>query len=180
ATAKAYWEELKPTLSPEEAAHHPARYALAELENIHSPAILVEPIHRAVFGVDPAELRTALRACCGAATESDAQPFTLLTQDGDTALSFTAPTEPLCVGSVDAFLAQYRVQHPALRVDYIHGEDALRRLCNETTVGFLLPPFDKNDLFRGVYLGGVLPRKTFSMGHAEEKRYYLESRKITR
>ena len=63
-------------------------------------------------------------------------------------------------------------------MDYIHGEDSLAALAAAGAVGLLLPPFEKADLFRGVYLGGVLPKKTFSMGHAEEKRYYLECRAI--
>lgn len=65
-------------------------------------------------------------------------------------------------------------------MDYIHGEAAVRELAAGGALGVLLPPFEKADLFRGVYLGGVLPKKTFSMGHAEEKRYYLECRRITR
>lgn len=181
ATAKAYWEELKATLSPEEAAGHPARYALAELENIHSPAILIEPIHRVVFGIEKAAFTAALKEYFGESLGSEGtQTFTLIgrTPDEDLRLALRDPQEPLCAGSMEAFLASFLPRHPECRVDYIHGEAAVRALCAEGASGILLPPFEKADLFKGVYLGGVLPRKTFSMGHAEEKRYYLECRRI--
>ena len=64
------------------------------------------------------------------------------------------------------------------RVDYVHDEPAVRALCRQGGVAFLMPPFEKSDLFKGIVMGGVLPRKTFSMGHAEEKRYYMECRNI--
>lgn len=181
ATAKAYWEELKATLSPEEAANHPARYALAELENIHSPAILIEPIHRVVFGIEKAAFTAALKEYFGETLGSEGeQHFTVIgrgpTEDEQFALR--EPKEPLCAGSIEAFLGAFLPSHPECRVDYIHGEEAVRALCAEGAAGILLPPFEKDDLFKGVYLGGVLPRKTFSMGHAEEKRYYLECRRI--
>lgn len=181
ATAKAYWEELKVTLSPEEAKTHPARYALAELENIHSPAILIEPIHRVVFGIEKPALKAALAAYFGDSLGSEGEQwFTLIGHSpaDDERLWLRAAKEPLCAGSIEAFLGDFLPRHPECRVDYIHGEGAVRTLCTEGACGILLPPFEKDDLFKGVYLGGVLPRKTFSMGHAEEKRYYLESRRI--
>ena len=84
----------------------------------------------------------------------------------------------LAVGTVEAFLADYLMLHPAAAVDYIHGEEAVAELSGGGNTGILLPDFEKRDLFRGVVLGGVLPRKTFSMGHAQDKRYYLECRAI--
>ena len=91
----------------------------------------------------------------------------------------TEPNAPLTVGTAEAFVEYYLADHPGVAVDYIHDEPALRALCAKGAVGLLLPPFAKSDLFKGVVLGGVLPRKTFSMGHAEEKRYYLECRRIS-
>ena len=82
------------------------------------------------------------------------------------------------MGTLEAFLADFGRENPGARVDYIHGRDEVRRLAQQGAVGVLLPDFQKSDLFRGVVLGGVLPKKTFSMGHAQEKRYYLECRKI--
>ncbi len=190
ATAKAWWEEVKKGLSPAETAAHPARYCLVEIENIHDPAIRFEPIHRAVFGANadalPEEM-TRFFAAQGAALRTGpqaadagaaAQRFTLLAGGRRLDCALTGSPAPLCVGSIEAFLADWLSSHPGARVDYIHGEDSLAALAAAGAVGLLLPPFEKADLFRGVYLGGVLPKKTFSMGHAEEKRYYLECRAI--
>ena len=107
------------------------------------------------------------------------QPFTLAGPHMANVLSFEEPTEPLAVGTIDEFIEYYIERHSEARVDYVHDEPAVRALCKKGAVAFLMPPFAKSDLFKGVVMGGVLPRKTFSMGHAEEKRYYIECRKIT-
>ena len=184
ATAKAYWEELKPTLSEEQRKTHPARWCLAEVCNVHSPAIEIEPIHRVVFGVAAKELYAALDAWDqqqgNSATMSD-QRLRLADAYGECAVALANPPAPLTVGSVEAFLADYLPKHPGVTVDYIHGESAAIALAANPTkpaTAILLPDFAKADLFKGVVLGGVLPRKTFSMGHAEEKRYYNECRVI--
>lgn len=181
ATAKAYWEELKPTLSPARQKTHPARFCLVEVENIHCPAIRVEPIHRAVFGADAAAFGADFAAFLqknGAL--GGGQAFRLALPDGgQRLLTASDAVHPLAVGTLEAFLAAWQPTHPQARVDYIHGEDAVRQLAAQGAVGVLLPPFAKSDLFRGVVLGGVLPKKTFSMGSAREKRYYLECRKIS-
>lgn len=189
ATAKAYWEELKPTLSRAEQESHPARYCLAEVCNVHSPAIEIEPIHRVVFGASAGETAAAF-AAWGAQNgvqtapraEEAIQTFTLADAAGDTAVRLSASPDPLTVGTVEHFLADWLAERPNLQVDYIHGEASARALAADAArpaAALLLPPFEKSDLFRGVVLGGVLPRKTFSMGHAEEKRYYNECRSLT-
>ena len=184
ASAKAYWEELKQTLTPEQQADHPARWCLAEVCNVHSPAIEIEPIHRVLFNVDCGAVLLALIAwsdshnagiCFGDARQ---QSFTLAGPHVANVLSFEHPVAPLTVGTIDAFIEYFMARHIEARVDYVHDEPAVRALCKQGGVAFLLPPFDKSDLFKGVVMGGVLPRKTFSMGHAEEKRYYIECRKI--
>ena len=185
ASAKAYWEELKPTLTPEQRETHPARWCLAEVCNVHSPAIEIEPIHRVLFNVDCATVLLSLitwsdsnmAGCCFGGSKQ--QPFTLAGPHMSNVLSFENPTEPLTVGTIDDFIADYMERHTEARVDYVHDEPAVRALCKKGAVAFLMPPFAKSDLFKGVVMGGVLPRKTFSMGHAEEKRYYVECRKIT-
>ena len=185
ATAKACWEELKKTLTPEQAENHPARWCLAEVCNVHSPAIEIEPIHRVLFNVDCATVLLSLITwsdanmvgCCFGGSKK--QPFTLAGPHMANVLSFEDPTEPLTVGTIDDFISDYMARHPEAKVDYVHDEPAVRALCKQGAVAFLMPPFAKSDLFRGVVMGGVLPRKTFSMGHAEEKRYYIECRKIT-
>ena len=177
ATAKAYWEELKPTLTEEERQHHPARWCLAEVCNVHSPAIEIEPIHRVVFGVSAQELYEALDRwdqAQGRRTEPSAQRCKLADRQGEIEVALQNPP-------VEAFLEEWLPQHPQAHVDYIHGASTALSLAarpGTPTTAILLPDFAKADLFRGVVLGGVLPRKTFSMGHAEEKRYYNECRVI--
>ena len=107
------------------------------------------------------------------------QSFTLAGPHVANVLSFEHPVAPLTVGTIDAFIEYFMARHIEARVDYVHDEPAVRALCKQQGgVAFLLPPFEKSDLFKGIVMGGVLPRKTFSMGHAEEKRYYIECRKI--
>lgn len=184
ATAKAYWEELKPTLSEEQRRTHPARWCLAEVCNVHSPAIEIEPIHRVVFGVGAKELYAALDAWDqqqGSSTTMSDQRLRLADANGESAVALANPPAPLTVGSVEAFLADFLPAHPGVTVDYIHGESTALALASDPAkpaTAILLPDFAKADLFKGVVLGGVLPRKTFSMGHAEEKRYYIECRRI--
>ena len=184
ASAKAYWEELKPTLTPEQRENHPARYCLAEVCNVHSPAIEIEPIHRVLFNVDCGAVLLALITwsdsnmagiCFGSAKK---QSFTLAGPHVSNVLSFEDPVAPLTVGTIDEFIEHFLARHKEARVDYVHDEPAVRALTKQGGVAFLLPPFEKSDLFKGIVMGGVLPRKTFSMGHAEEKRYYIECRKI--
>ncbi len=183
ASAKAFWEELKPTLSPEDQLTHPARYCLCEVCNIHSDAIEMEPIHRVLFETDGADVYEAWEDYCEK-NELDLedgkadQVFTLVSLAGEEPFAIRSPKEPLTVGTVDAFIAEYLNSHKEVRVDYIHEEEAVRNLCDDGAVGILLPTFAKSDLFKGVVQGGVLPRKTFSMGQAVEKRYYLECRNI--
>ncbi len=186
ATAKAAWEEIKADLSPEQQKNHPARFCLVELENVQSPAIEIEPIHRVVFEADaPCLLHSfALFAStvgakiCRTNCVDGGQSITIVGDEGRVDLCIQNAPSPLAAGTVEAFLTYYEEDHPEMRVDYVHGEKAVEDLVANGAVGILLPPFEKSDLFRGVALGGVLPKKTFSMGHAEEKRYYLECRKI--
>ena len=184
ASAKACWEELKKTLPPEQQLTHPARWCLAEVCNVHSPAIEIEPIHRVLFNVDCGAVLLALIAwsdshaagiCFGDAKQ---QSFTLAGPHVANVLSFEHPVAPLTVGTIDAFIEYFMTRHIEARVDYVHDEPAVRALCRQGGVAFLMPPFEKSDLFKGIVMGGVLPRKTFSMGHAEEKRYYMECRNI--
>ena len=109
------------------------------------------------------------------------QRLRLADAHGESAVALANPPAPLTVGSVEAFLADFMPAHPGVTVDYIHGESTALALASDPArpaTAILLPDFAKADLFKGVVLGGVLPRKTFSMGHAEEKRYYNECRVI--
>lgn len=183
ATAKARWEELKAGLSAAERETHPARYCLCEVCNVHASAIEIEPIHRVLFGADQADVLAALAAYCQKtgmvlSQGTGEQNFTFVNANATQGYGIDAPIHPLAVGSIDAFIADYLTSHPTVEVDYIHDQAAVEALCAKGGVGFLMPPFAKSDIFKGVVLGGVLPRKTFSMGHAEEKRYYVECRKL--
>ena len=181
ATAKACWEELKPTLSEAERQTHPARYALVELVNLHDDSLEFEPIHRVLFGVDPKQLLADLLAAYpGAhygAGEGHQITYVLPGERGGI-LTVPHPTAQLEVGTLQTFLDQYLEAHGG-KIDYIHGEDVVEQLVQQPdSIGFLLPGMGKDQLFPTVIFDGALPRKTFSMGEARDKRFYLEARKI--
>lgn len=176
ATAKACWEKLKPSLSTEEQKNHPARFCLVEIENIHDDALLFEPIHRLVFDVNPEEVLSELSKyypdVSSEANDGQHIEYTYCGKSGD--LYIKNSPHALCVATLQKFL-----DDKGYKTDYIHGKDALLKLSEkENTIGFLLPTIEKSDLFRGVRLDGALPRKTFSMGNAEDKRFYFEAKKI--
>lgn len=174
ATAKSCYEELKRSHPGEDLSNHPARYALVELENIHDDAQKFEPIHRVVVDTDPQALLKALEPWC--APGGYPIEWYAGTQSGTVYLD--PSRSQLEVGALQQFLDEYLARNPG-KIDYIHGDDDLKNLAaQENAIGFLLPAMAKSQLFRGVVADGVLPRKTFSMGHAREKRYYLEGRKI--
>lgn len=180
ATAKAAYEEIKQAIGEEASQVHPARYALCEVVNLHDDALQFEPIYRVVFDADvdalTSELSAYLSSLCGNAA---AQHMTLVSAAGESVLTVAHPEAQLTVGTLQAFLSDYAARHPEVTVDYIHGEASLRTLAQrENAVGFLFEGMRKDELFRTVIYDGALPRKTFSMGHAPDKRYYLECRKI--
>jgi len=175
ATAKTCWENIKAELLPSERADHPARYALCELVNLHSPALSFEPIHRVLFDVDTALLAEYIDEHTCAEGE---QKFEFITADGEAVLAISQPTSNLAVGSLEELLGAFMEQHGG-RIDYVHGDDVARELGRaEGSAAFLLPAMRKDELFPTVVLDGSLPRKTFSMGHAADKRFYLEARRI--
>ncbi len=173
ASQKACWEALKPTLTPEQQKEHPARYVLVELENIHDPAITFAPIHRVVKNVEPEKLLAYLRAI----SAPEGHPVCCVTAAGEETIHLDAEKSPLAVAILQPALDTYVETHGGV-MDYIHGDEVVRSLAQEAnTLGLILPGMDKAALFPGVIQGGVLPRKTFSMGQAREKRYYLEGKK---
>lgn len=179
AVAKAAYEEIK-AKHGEGALYHPARYALAEVVNLHDPALKFEPIYRVMMGVDPDDVLKELEAYSyslqGGAAPQQAK-FISATRRGT--MHFGNPTCQLTVGTLQAFIDGYLKTHPGATVDYIHGTKALETLAvKEGNVGFLFSGMEKDDLFRTVIFDGALPRKTFSMGHAEDKRFYIECRRI--
>ncbi len=175
ATAKACYEELKANHPQEDLSMHPARFALVELGNIHEESLVFEPIHRIVKGTDVELLMRELEQQIGGA---EGYPITWFSGNQSGTIMLNKELGELPVGILQGFLDKYLSEH-AGECDYIHGEDAVEELARKPeTVGFLLPAMGKGQLFKGIIADGVLPRKTFSMGHAQEKRYYLEARKI--
>lgn len=178
ATAKEYYEQLKRENPDKDMSKHPARYALAEIVNLHSDALRFEAIHRIVTGVDVNRLLDELKNALGTAESGEVQCFTVVNGSVDEKFYITKPTSNLTVGSLQQFLDGY-ISKNGGKIDYIHGEDVIRRLAaDDSSVGFLLPDMGKEELFPTVIKDGALPRKTFSMGHAQDKRFYTEVRRI--
>lgn len=181
ATAKECYERQKKITPPEQWDTLPARYALCELVNLHDESLELEPIHRVVFDVDPSELLSDLQAAFPGAHEGAGAGHVLTYSYGDRsgAITVPQPTQQLEVGTLQAFLDTWLAEHPGARIDYIHGADVAHMLAAEPdTIAFLLPGIEKSSLFPTVIHDGVLPRKTFSMGEAHDKRFYLEARRI--
>lgn len=181
ATAKECYQRQKKLTPPEQWASLPARYALVELNNLHDESLEFEPIHRVVFGVEPEDLLSALKDYYPDAHpgQGEGHVFTAVYQGREQDYTVPNPAAQLAVGTLQAFLDDYLKAHPAARVDYIHGDDVVRQLSQQPgAMGFLLPAMAKESLFPTVIFDGVLPRKTFSMGEAQDKRFYLEARKI--
>lgn len=178
ATAKANYENLKKTMSDEEYLNNPARYALVEVVNLHSPALEFEPIHRVIFNTDVNNLVEELHKYYDINEDGDGEYFELVTKDFDKRLYISNPKSNIAVGSIQMFLDDYLKDHSG-KLDYIHGDETTRSMGSEEgNVGILFEAMPKEELFRTVILDGALPRKTFSMGHSYDKRYYLEARKI--
>ena len=199
ATAKQCWENLKKKGADPET--HPARHALVELVNIHDPGMTFEPIHRLVFNVDVdqalKDLQTDLenRGWGPVKLLSGTSPGTLATLSAKEKsvhyVEFRSKSKsgilaignsPLVleVATLTAWLDPYLAANPKMSVDYVHGEEVIAEQTakSESTLAFLFPIMDKNDLVKTVVKEGVLPRKTFSMGAADEKRFYFECQRI--
>lgn len=193
ATAKSIWEKIKPTVGME----HPARYALVEIENIHDRGLEFAPIHRLLFNLKSTPAQ-ALRDYFGARVSfesvstkkamieqvngqsSENHKFGFISGRSFQVVSVTNPTSTLPVGTLQEFLDSWISSGNAGTIDYVHGDDVVSELgSQEGNAGFYLPAMRKDQLFKTVILDGALPRKTFSMGEAHEKRFYFEARKIT-
>ena len=178
ATAKACYEKLKETMSEEEYLNNPARYALVELVNLHSPALEFEAINRVIFNTNPEKLLKSLKEYYQINKDGNGQKIEVITNDVDEKWYIENPKSNIAVGSIQIFLDEYLKNNEG-KIDYIHGEETTKNLAKQSgNVGFIFEAMPKNELFKTVILDGSLPRKTFSMGHSYDKRYYLESRKI--
>lgn len=192
ASAKAVWEKIKPAVG----MNHPARYALVEIENVHDEGLEFEPIHRVLFGVKT-DFLAALREAFGAnvsftatanaaemidrvdAARGPQQAIGLVHGSTIGVIEIAKPASNLPVGTLQSFLDGFLKAGGAEKIDYVHGHDVTVRLGGQPgNVGLYLPGMQKGDLFKTVILDGALPRKTFSMGEAREKRFYMEARRI--
>jgi len=181
ASAKALYEEIKGEIGEEAAKDHPARYALCEIVNLHDEALDFEPIYRVLFGVDKEDFAISFADYLSALHGNAEEQAIDLWQDGEIIKTYTVKSAEaqLTVGTVQNFLDIYVKAHPEVTVDYIHGIETVRALTKqENTLGITFDGMTKNMLFKTVICDGALPRKTFSMGHAADKRFYLECRKI--
>jgi hypothetical protein len=194
ATAKAIWETIKAQVGPD----HPARYALVEVENVHDEALEVEPIHRVLFGLKKdlfAELEKTFgknitykpvvtaQEMVRAVDSAQGEKQVIGLVGGGKAfgvIEIANPSSHLPVGTLQSFLDVFLQEGGAEKIDYVHGEDVTVKLGGQpNNAGFYLPGMSKSELFKTVILDGALPRKTFSMGEAREKRFYMEARKIS-
>lgn len=181
ASAKAHWDNIKDDLDIKERGDHPARFALVEIVNIHDAGLDFEPIHRVVFEKDRDELLSEAleffkdnKASVGSEKISSAQNIVFVSDKGeDKVLRIEEAPHTLAVGSIQMFLDKIGAE-----VDYIHGEDSVRSLSKGNVTGILLPEVRKDSFFETIAREGVFPRKTFSMGEAFEKRFYLEAKMI--
>lgn len=186
ATARQCWLDMRDNLTPEQREQHPARYALCELVNLHSEALVFEPVHRVLFGAEMGQVLRDFSAWCergGMRMERGARAghvFRFVNGRSDMTVTVSDSRHAIDVGTLQSFLDEWVKLHPEVSMDFVHGEQALRGLAaREDCCGILLQPMNKANLFPAVEQGGALPRKTFSMGEAHEKRFYLECRRIT-
>lgn len=181
ATAKAYWEELKGSLSEEEAKNHPARYCLVEVENIQNKAIEIEPIHRVVFNMQENDFFNELNIFFNIEKNQNVKEYyeiQCVWKSQNKKIKIPKKNYAIETAAVDDFIQEIIKKYKKITIDYVHGENAVLGLAKQGQIGIILSPMQKSDLFKGVANGGVLPKKTFSMGHANEKRYYIECRNI--
>lgn len=178
ATAKEYYESLKRENPDKDFSNHPARYALVEIVNLHSPALQFEAIHRIVTDTDTEKLIADMNEFLEITEKPSEQSFSYIIGKTEKKVYIGKTCSNLTVGSLQSFLDKWLKENGG-KIDYIHGADTLRTLVeNKGGIGFILPDMNKNQLFPTVIKDGALPRKTFSIGHAEDKRFYIECRKI--
>ncbi len=178
AAAKQYYELLKKELG-KEAENHPARYALVELVNHYDSSLEFEAIHRILFNVDTDRFLSEFSKENGFVEgEADGQIFTIVINGQGKKYTFTKPETSLTIGTIQNFIDRYLKENDG-EVDYIHGQDVVYKLSQEkNSIGFIVDSIDKDSFFSIIKKDGILPRKTFSMGNACDKRFYLECRKI--
>lgn len=183
ATAKAVYQERKETIPDFDPENDLSRYAMVELMNLHDDSLQFEAIHRVCFDVDPEKLLNTLLTYYPGTYygEGEGHTFRYVWEKGEGVITIPDPVSQLPMGALQGFIDYYLATDEGISgyVDYVHGDDVTRELGTQPgNIAFLLPPMPKEKLFPGVVHDGALPRKTFSMGEAHDKRFYLEARKI--
>ena len=199
AAAKAVWEELKKSLPEESRLRHPARFALVEMINLYDKGLHFEAIHRILFNIDPGEFFSALqayynnrcfvdfftekaemeRALRGKEEERGSHRIGFIQEKRFGVITIQDSAAVPAIVTLQPFLDDFTARHPQVKMDYIHGEETVTRLGSKPgSLGFYLPPFDKTKLFSSISTRGSLPKKAFSIGRAEEKRFYMECRRL--
>lgn len=196
ATAKSCWEDIKKTLSEDEIKNHPARFALVEIENIHDEGLQFEPIHRVLFDMNKEEFEALLIKRCSSFTatqidskdelkksieEVEGQTFGFVTEkDGMLLYKVEDPDGSIAAGTIQLILDEM-VENKIGTLDYIHGfDDTIELGMKPNNIAILMPEVSKSTFFDAIIVDKALPRKTFSMGEANEKRFYLEARSLTK
>lgn len=180
ATAKEFYEQLKKADPDKDMSDHPARYALAEIVNLHSDALKFEAIYRLVYEVDCDKLIAGVTENLALSEEPAEQWVDIVCNGKEKKLYIHNTTSNLSVGSLQNYLDGY-IKENGGKIDYIHGIENVKALAEKHNgIAFILPDMDKSQLFPTVIKDGALPRKTFSMGHADDKRFYIEARKISK
>lgn len=182
ASAKATYEKVKAAIGADAASEHPARYALVEVVNIHDNSLAFEPIYRIMTDVDQNDVLECLKEYVKSLSgNAGKQTINYVFGNNEGVVEVGEAEQQLTVGTLQIFIDDYIATHDGAKVDYIHGEDSVRALAQKkNSIGFIFDGMEKSQLFKTVIFDGALPRKTFSMGHAEDKRYYLECRRITK
>ncbi len=180
ATAKLCWEQMKISLSPDERENHPARYGLAELVNIHDASVVFEPIHRVIFETETEDFMAAAKKYFEQKSlpGTTAHEIRLVCGNSTQTVTLTGHTIGRTIAEAQSFCLEYMAAHGG-KIDYIHDDDTAAKMASRNgCAGLLLPPMNKNELFQSIMESGVFPAKSFSIGPARDKRYYLECRKI--
>ncbi|MDI6453323.1 DUF1015 domain-containing protein [Peloplasma aerotolerans] len=176
ATAKAHWEDIKKDLTEEEQINHPARYSLVEVVNIYDKGLSFEGIHRVLFNVENNFLLDMFHA-----VDKEEETW-IYTKESGKVPFFIPRSTAVAYEQIQSYIDDYLIKHPEVTIDYIHGDEELIEICNthKKSIGIRMPKLEEKDLFPFILSGKVLPRKSFSMGNATAKRYYLESKLIRR
>lgn len=191
ATAKSCWEDIKKGLTEEERENHKARFALVEIENIFDDGLKFEPIHRVFFSIGKESFESLLGAFATFTVKeakdrdemdrlinSEGQHFGLISSDRLYVYTITSSEKAIAAGTIQLVIDKM-LDEGLGKVDYIHGENVALKIGNEKgNLGIILPDIHKEDFFSDMLKDGAYPRKTFSIGHANEKRYYMEARRI--